>query len=69
MLPTFYGSRFALSDDHIPTVGGGSLDEVSRVAGPGMALLADASGVRGVCRYDHEHGADLNDVELGGWVS
>lgn len=69
MLPTFYGSRSALDYDEIPTVGGGRLDGASREAGPGMALLADAGGLRGACRYDHEHGADPVDVDPVGWVS
>ena len=68
-LPTFFGSRTALDHDHIPTVGGGRLDEASREAGPGMALLADAGGLRGVVAFDHEHGAELTDVDPVGWVS
>lgn len=69
MLPTYYGSRSALDHDHVPSVGGGSLDAASRDAGPGMALLADSSGLVGACRYDHERGAELADIDPSGWVS
>lgn len=68
MLPTFYGHR-GHADESTPTVGGGALDEASLAAGPGMALVADSTGLRGACRFDHEHGAALEDIDPAGWVS
>ena len=68
MLPTFFGPRGEYQD-HVPTVGGGTIDQASLAAGPGMALLADSNGLRGVVPFDHEHGAELADVDPVGWVS
>lgn len=61
MLPTFYGSRGALPDDNIPTVGGGRLDEIALEAGPGLALLATDRGVCGLARWDGDEGVAYDE--------
>ena len=57
------------SIEELGTVGGGRLDELSRVAGPGSALLATERGVVGLVRWDAESGADERDMGSAGWLS
>lgn len=50
-------------------VGFGELDGAALSAGPGFAVLCDARGMVGACRFDHERGAALEDIDPAGWVS